>query len=234
VIEVEGKTVYTTLQELVDPTHAALLVIDMQHDFVDPDGVFAGLGGDLSVYPPLIERLTGLIEAARTRNVPLVYTQHLMLTGLKSESPAQLRFNLRISLERTGVAAPLRYTVAGTWGAEIIPSLCPQEGEPIVTKHRSSGFWGTDLDMLLRSSGIETVLITGSTTEGCVESTARDALFNDYYVVVVEDCVGSDDSLQHDASLSVMRHRFDTASAAEIIATWERGPKVVATRPLAI
>ena len=90
----------------------------------------------------------------------------------------------------------------------------------MVKKYRSSGFWGTNLDLLLRSNGIESLVVTGCTTEGCVESTARDALFNDYYVVIVEDCVASDDRAQHEASLLLMRHRFDIASAEEVLRVW--------------
>jgi nicotinamidase-related amidase len=105
-------------------------------------------------------------------------------------------------------------------GQEVIPELAPQDGDLIVKKYRSSGFWGTNLDMLLRSNGVETVVVTGCTTEGCVESTARDAMFNDYYVVLVEDCVASDDRKQHDASLFLMRHRFDIATADEIVGIW--------------
>jgi nicotinamidase-related amidase len=74
--------------------------------------------------------------------------------------------------------------------------------------------------MLLRSNGIESLLVTGCTTEGCVESTARDALFNDYYVVIVSDCVASDDRAQHDASMLLMRHRFDLASSDELLGVW--------------
>jgi nicotinamidase-related amidase len=66
------------------------------------------------------------------------------------------------------------------------------------------------------------VIVTGCTTEGCVESTARDAMFNDYYVVVPEDCVASDDRAQHDASMLLMRHRFDIASSDEVLAEWSR------------
>ena len=76
----------------------------------------------------------------------------------------------------------------------------------MVKKYRSSAFWGTNLDLLLRSNGIKSLIMAGCTTEGCVESTARDALFNDYYVVVAEDCVASDDRAQHEASLLLMRH----------------------------
>jgi nicotinamidase-related amidase len=119
---------------------------------------------------------------------------------------------------------PLRYTVPGTRGHDIVPDLAPQGDEPVVRKYRSSAFWGTNLDLLLRSNGIETVVVTGCTTEGCVESTARDAMFSSYYVVIAEDCVASDDPLQHDASMLLMRHRFDIASSEDIGAVWSSAP----------
>jgi nicotinamidase-related amidase len=74
--------------------------------------------------------------------------------------------------------------------------------------------------MLLRSNGIKSIVMTGCTIEGCVESTARDALFNDYYVVIAEDCVASDDREQHEASLLLMCHRFDVATSQEILGIW--------------
>jgi len=91
----------------------------------------------------------------------------------------------------------------------------------VVKKYRSSAFWATNLNMLLRANGIESLVVSGCTTEGCVESTARDALFNDYYVVIVEDCVASDDRAQHDASMLLMRHRFDIATSADVLGIWE-------------
>ena len=72
----------------------------------------------------------------------------------------------------------------------------------------------------IRLSSRDWITSTGCSTEGCVESTARDALFNDYYVVVAEDCVASDDPAQHDASLLLMRHRFDLATAERILGCW--------------
>src|SRR5215467_6722619 len=188
-ITVEGKRVYTTLEELADPRHTALIIVDMQHDFCEPGGAFDQLGIDLSMYPPMIPRLARLISAARGVGVPVVYVQMTVLPGRRSESPAQIRFNLRLHLASHGEAAPLLYTIEGTPGHAIIAALSPRQDDLIVRKYRSSGFWGTNLDMLLRSNGIETVIMTGCTTEGCVESTARDALFTDYYVVVAEDCV---------------------------------------------
>ncbi len=219
-ITVEGKQVYTTLDELADPSHTALVVVDMQRDFCASGGAFDRLGIDLSMYPPMIPRLARLISAARRAQVPVVYIQMTVLPGRRSESPAQIRFNLRLHLQSHGEAVPLLYTVEGTPGHAVVPALTPEPGDWIVRKYRSSGFWGTNLDLLLRSNGIETVIMTGCTTEGCVESTARDALFNDYYVVVPEDCVASDDPRQHDASLLLMRHRFDVVQSAEILDLW--------------
>ena len=74
--------------------------------------------------------------------------------------------------------------------------------------------------MLLRSNGVKSLVVTGATTEGCVESTARDGLFNDYYVIIPEDCVASDDPKQHDASLLLMRHRFDVLTSDDILHEW--------------
>lgn len=115
--------------------------------------------------------------------------------------------------------------VPGTPGHEFVRELAPEGSEPVVRKYRSSGFWGTNLDLVLRSNGIKTVVVTGCTTEGCVESTARDAMFCDYYVVVATDCVGSDDREQHDASMLLMRHRFDLAASDEIMDLWSADPR---------
>jgi nicotinamidase-related amidase len=220
-IEIEGKQVFTELEELVDPRHTALIVVDMQRDFCIPGGAFDELGIDISMYPPMVPRLVRLVEGARAAGVPIVYIQMTQLPNRAIESPAQIRFNLRMHLANLGDGVePLRYTADGSEGQMIIEELTPSPGDLIVKKYRSSGFWGTNLDMLLRSNAIQSVVMTGCTTEGCVESTARDALFNDYYVVIAEDCVASDDRAQHDASLLLMRHRFDIASADEIIGVW--------------
>ncbi|MFO1062199.1 MAG: isochorismatase family cysteine hydrolase, partial [Dongiaceae bacterium] len=116
---------------------------------------------------------------------------------------------------------PLRYTIPGTPGHDFAPEFAPLGNELVVRKYRSSGFWGTNLAMLLRSNGIRTVVVGGCTTEGCVESTARDAMFNDLYVVIAEDCVASDDRAQHEASMLLMRHRFDIAPGDEIQRLWQ-------------
>lgn len=223
-IEISGRQVLTELDELVAPTRAALVIIDMQCDFVEAGFAFDRPGIDLSMYQTMRPVVAALLAAAREAGVLVVHVQMTTLAEGGSESPAQLRFNLRLHERSHGAAEPLRYAVAGTPGHGFVPDLAPREGELVVTKWRSSGFWGTNLDLLLRSNGIESVVVCGCTTEGCVESTARDALFNDYYVVIASDGVASDDRAQHEASMLLMRHRFDLATAAEIIQSWTTSP----------
>jgi nicotinamidase-related amidase len=220
VIVVDGKAVFTTLDELVDAGHTALLLVDMQRDFVEPDGLFATLGIDISMYSESRPVLAGLLRDARRASVLVIHVQNTALPDRKSDSPAQIRFNLRMHAEHRGNGAPLRYSVPGTPGHDFVDDLAPLADELVVRKYRSSAFFGTNLDLLLRSNGIKTVVIGGCTTEGCVESTARDAMFSDFYVVIATDGVASDDREQHAASLLLMRHRFDLATAAEISGVW--------------
>ncbi|HWZ17465.1 MAG TPA: isochorismatase family cysteine hydrolase [Ktedonobacteraceae bacterium] len=220
-ITIENKVVYTTLAELVNRKHTAVIVVDMQNDFCKAGWTFDRLGIDISMYPSMLPRLSRLLTGARDIGVQVIYIQMTVLPNRMSDSPAQIRFNLRLHLASHGATQPLLYTLEDTPGQEIIAELAPEPGDLVVRKYRSSGFWGTNLDMLLRSNGIETVIVTGCTTEGCVESTARDAMFKDYYVVLPEDCVASDDPRQHEASLFLMRHRFDVVSSDDILTIWK-------------
>jgi nicotinamidase-related amidase len=221
-IVVGGKVIYTELSELVDPAHTALLIIDMQCDFIEPHGRFAELGIDLSMYSESKPRVRELLAAARHSDTLVVHVQNTALANRMSDSSAQIRFNLRMHEGSRGSQPALTYTVPGTPGHSFAPGFEPNDDELIVRKYRSSGFWGTNLDLVLRSNEIKTVVISGCTTEGCVESTARDAMFNDYYVVIAEDCVASDDRSQHDASMLLMRHRFDVATASDIGRVWQQ------------
>jgi nicotinamidase-related amidase len=230
-IVVEGKSIYSEPYELVDPTHTALVLVDMQKDFAEPDGAFGQLGVDLSAYGQLRKNLSALLERARDSSVMVVHIQMTTLPERKSDSPSQIRFNMRMHQEFRRSGPPLRYTVVGTPGHEFLEEFGPRQGEFVVQKSRSSAFWGTNLDQILKSNGVTSLVVTGLTTEGCVESTARDAQFNDYYVVIAPECVASDDPAQHDASMLLMRNRFDIISQREIEGVWSkhRGQRVDST-----
>jgi nicotinamidase-related amidase len=222
VIDVEGKLVFSEPYELVDPGHTALVLVDMQKDFAEPDGAFGQLGVDLSAYDALRDNLSALLASARESGVRVVHIQMTTLPERQSDSPSQIRFNMRMHQTFRRDGPPLRYTVKGTPGHEFLEGFEPLEGEFVVQKSRSSAFWGTNLNQILRSNGIESLVVTGLTTEGCVESTARDAQFNDFYVVVAPECVASDDPAQHEASMLLMRNRFDILAKSEIESIWKK------------
>ena len=217
-IQAYGRTVFTTLEEIVDPRHTALLVIDVQNDFCSEGGLMHEIGKDLSMMKSMIARLGGVLDTARGSGVLPVYIQNSWLPQHRAASGPWLRF----MVVRYGMDPERGCTVEGTWGAEILPEVAPQPSDVVVKKWRSSAFVGTNLDMVLRCNDIKSLVITGDVTQGCVESTARDAAFHDYYVVVLEDCVATYDRDLHEASLKVLRTRVDVAPSDTILDLWRR------------
>src|SRR5246500_6021529 len=127
-MEIEGKQVFTELSELVAPAHTALLLIDMQRDFVEPDGFFGSLGIDLTMYDETRPRPAALLAAARRHGVLVVHVQKHALPNRMSDSPAQIRFNMRMHSSARHDGPPLRYTVPGTPGRDFIEELTPLPG----------------------------------------------------------------------------------------------------------
>ena len=219
---VHGKEIPTELAELVDPTATALAIVDMQNDCCAVGGSADLAGADLSMYRDITPRIAALADACRRAGVPVIHVRIHTLPDGRSDSPAWIRFRIRANKNYDPSNEGIwNFTLEGTWGAGFIDELQPQPGDLVVTKFRSSAFANTNLDLLLRSNGIRTLMVAGCTTEGCVESTVRDACFYDYFPLVVRDCVGSDVPALHDASMLVMSaYRADVADSAEIVAAW--------------
>ena len=218
---INGLVVPTETAELVDPRVTALVLTDMQNDFCSVGGSAGLNGGDLSMYEEMIPRLVQLLDVARRARVLVVHLRMLSLPSGRSDSVAWTRMRLRGTRNVDDTFEPWSFTVEGSWGAEFISELQPKPGEAVITKLRSSGFHNTALDTVLRASNIQNLVVAGCTTEGCVESTVRDASFHDYIPVVVADCVGSDVRELHDASLLVMSaYRADILSAEQIVEIW--------------
>lgn len=219
-IKIAGKLVPTTLVELVDPQRTALVVVDIQNDYCSPGGIYSAAGKDMSMYPAMIERTSTLINAARKSGALIIYIQNTNLSDYRSDSVAYLRFKLVIRGVKPEDLPKSEHAIEGTWGQQIVSALAPRPDDLIVKKHRSSAFVNTRLDSLLRGNNIQTTIITGVVTEGCVESTARDAGCYDYIVVLVEDCIASGNHRLHAASMDVMRARFDVTTSGQIIQAW--------------
>jgi nicotinamidase-related amidase len=220
-VEIDGHEVLTTLEEKVAPGRAAVVVIDMQKDFTYPGWFSDSLGIDVRPMDRLAERIGATLDAAREHGVMVVHV-HAIYDKRFMSAPMHERLH-RLDLEP--------YCQSGGEGIDPHPALVPREGEPVVIKHRFDGFVDTDLDILLRAAGIETVILAGTATHACVDSTARNAYFRDYYVVFGEDLVGGASEEVHRATMLTMNQCFGvTATAAELTAAWTRQPVGAATR----
>src|SRR6266567_535223 len=216
-ITIDGHTVFTEMHELVDPAHTALVVIDAQNDFCSDGGNFARNGADMSTMPAALAACGRLIDSARAAGVQVIYIQNQKLPNNKSTSGPWLRF----LVARNKMPTTDYLCLQGSWGAEIVESLTPREGDIVVHKWRSSAFVGTNLDMILRVNSIKSVVFCGFIPQGCVESTARDAGFYDYYPVVAEDAVANYHPHLHEASLMVQRTRYDVVPSSTVMSVWE-------------
>lgn len=209
-----GKEIPDTLEELVDVKQCALLVIDVQNDYAKRDGNL--------LYPEMTQRLREVIMEARRIGVLLVYVQDTLLPDRFSDSPAWIRHYMHTEHHKNPVEI-FPDTVEGTVGHQVIDELHPLPEEIVVKKFRSSAFYGTNLDLLLRSNNIKSVIVTGVVTQGCVESTCRDAS-NEYFVVVLKDCVDSNKKDLHEACLKIMESRYDVVTSGQLLAIWKKHP----------
>ena len=218
--KVLGKQVYETLQEILHPEHTAIVVVDMQNDLVSLDRPAAKRGAPPPASRQAIGPLQLLLEAGRQAKVPIVYILYTMENNYTSTSPAWIDYSERTS-PRTGRAKSgnLEVGFEGTWGQQVVPELAPQSGDFIVRKHRLGGFWGTELNQVLRSNNIETTLITGTATAGCVLDTAIGASAYDYYTVIASDCVAGSADLQ-ESGMTLLEDRYDCILSKEIIGLW--------------
>jgi nicotinamidase-related amidase len=218
---VRGTEVLTELAELVDPARTALLIVDLQRDFCADDGVSGRAGRDLVMVKKAVANTRRVLDAARATSVLPIFIQNIQLPELRSVSGPWLRAliaNGTVDIEKG-------WTLLGTPGAEIAPEIAPRGDDIVVQKFRSSAFFGTGLATILRANEIRSVICVGAVTEGCLESTARDAVFHEFYTVVLEDCVGSFDPQLHEAALRVLKTRCDVVTSAQVLDVWSRSSR---------
>ena len=214
---VHGKRVFDSLSEVVDPGHTAVVVVDMQNDLASPDGLAARRGGNVSTQRAIIPALQRLLDAARGAGARVVYIQFVTEKSHATMHPSWI-YRYRV-LNWANQALDKRVP-EGEWGAEVVEEIAPQHGDIVVKKHRESAFIGTELDRVLRSNGVRSVIVVGTATGGCVQSTVQDAQWLDYYAVVARDCVPGGDSPRNKVGLALMAEACDTPTAEEIIALW--------------
>jgi biuret amidohydrolase len=174
----------------VDFGRTALVIIDMQRDFLEPDGFGEALGNDVSRLGAAVEPCRAVLAAARRRGLLVIHTREGHRPDLTDAPRAKLGRGAP-SL-RIGDAGPMgRILVRGEPGHDIVPALAPVAGEPVVDKPGKGAFYATDLDLILRNRAIETLIVCGVTTEVCVHTTVREANDRGYRCIVPSDCCAS-------------------------------------------
>jgi nicotinamidase-related amidase len=168
----------------------ALVVIDMQRDFLMPGGFGESLGNDVSQLRRTIEPLAALMAAWRAEGLPIIHTREGHLPDLSDCPPAKLERGA--PSKRIGDPGAFgRILIRGEYGHDIIDELQPIEGEVVVDKPGKGAFYATDLQAILEKDGIKSLVVTGVTTEVCVHTTVREANDRGYECLVPADCVGS-------------------------------------------
>jgi len=204
-----------SLAEKIDPATTVLLVIDMQNDYCHPEGFLGKLGVDMTPVMEMAPTLCDLLETARAAGVYVIHTRNWHRPATDSEAWLD-------KLARSGQDQENRPGRAGSWGAAWY-QVEPLQTEEVINKFRYDAFLGTNLEFLLRARRIKTVVICGTATNVCVESTARDAHMRDFHLVMVADAVAATSVAAHDATLANIASNFgEVASTAQVKAIWSK------------
>jgi nicotinamidase-related amidase len=209
------------------PANTALVIIDMQFDFVGIGGYVDRMGYDLSAVRAPIAPIAALLARARALGMHVIHTREGHRPDL-SDLPANKRWRSRqIGTDGVGIGDPGpngRILVRGEPGWDIIPELAPQAGEPIIDKPGKGSFCATDLELLLNLRGIRHLVLTGVTTDVCVHTTMREANDRGFECVIVSDATGATDKGNHDAALKMVTMQGGVfgavASSAALLEAW--------------
>jgi nicotinamidase-related amidase len=174
----------------VEPEHTALVIIDMQRDFVEPGGFGESLGNDVSHLRRVIDPLRVVLARTRASNMMVIHTREGHLPDL-SDCPPSKRRRGAPSMRIGDLGPKGRILIRGEYGHGIIDELAPAPGEVVVDKPGKGAFYATRLDEILATNGIGSLVVCGVTTEVCVHTTVREANDRGYECLVLSDCVGS-------------------------------------------
>ena len=187
----------------MDPARTALVIIDMQRDFLYPGGFGALLGNDVSMLLKVVEPLQAVLCLARAAGMPVIHTREGHRPDLTDCPPSKLaRGRLDTPIGAEGPNG--RILIRGEEGHGIIEELAPIEGEVVLDKPGKGAFFATDLEHILRNAGITHLVVTGVTTEVCVHTTVREANDRGFECLVLSDCVGSYFAEFHEVGLKMI------------------------------
>ncbi len=188
----------------VEPSRTALVIIDMQRDFLEPGGFGETLGNDVSRLQAAVKPLQAVLAAAREAGMLVIHTREGHRPDLSDAPPAKVERGA--PSKRIGDAGPMgRILIRGEEGHDIVAALYPIEGEPVIDKPGKGAFYQTDLELMLRNCAIENLLVAGVTTEVCVNTTVREANDRGYRCIVLSDCCASYFPEFHEMGLKMIK-----------------------------
>ena len=189
---------------VIDPRRTAVLMIDMQRDFIEPGGFGESLGNDVSLLRAAIEPCKSLLEGARAAGMLVIHTREGHRADLSDAPRAKVERGAP-SL-RIGAPGPMgRILIRGEAGHDIIPELYPIDGEPVIDKPGKGAFYATELGPILHYHDISELIVCGVTTEVCVNTTVREANDRGYRCVVLSDCCASYFPEFHQVGLAMIK-----------------------------
>jgi len=188
----------------VDLDTAALVIIDMQRDFLEPGGFGAALGNDVSYLRAAVAPCAAVLAAARRLGLLVIHTREGHRPDLSDAPPHKVKRG--DPSKRIGAQGPMgRILVRGEPGHDIIPELYPFPGEPVIDKPGKGAFYQTDLELMLHNRGIDTLFVAGVTTEVCVNTTVREANDRGFRCIVLSNCCASYFPEFHNAGLAMIK-----------------------------
>jgi len=188
----------------VDLSKSALVIIDMQRDFLEPGGFGAALGNDVSMLQAAIGPCRETLSAARAIGMLIIHTREGHRPDLTDAPPHKVERGDPAT--RIGAPGPMgRILVRGEPGHDIIPELYPEPNEPVIDKPGKGAFYQTDLELMLKNRGIDTLFVCGVTTEVCVNTTVREANDRGFRCIVLSDCCASYFPKFHEAGLAMIK-----------------------------
>ncbi|MFB5189816.1 cysteine hydrolase family protein [Alicyclobacillus fastidiosus] len=201
------------LKDRVDPSRAAVIVVDVQNDFCHPEGSWGRSGKNMDFINEMIPALQKFVTAARRQNVPIIFIQ---TTHSDADSTSAW-----LSRKSQSSGDPNQTCVEGTWGCGFYGVL-PEEGDLVVRKHRYSAFVGTNLAQILNALGRDSILATGVATNVCVESTVRDGLNRDFHILLVSDCTATTSDAAQKSTEENIRNAFGWVDSSKVVCSiWD-------------
>lgn len=208
-----------TLNEKLRLGNTALVVVDYQNDFIARGGAFDKAGMFSEPLADIHDEIVDTIGIARDAGAKVLFLR--CSYNAPDEPFLSEAFLDQVAVKLKGLYTEIPVCVEGTWGADFYGDVRPEPGDLVVSKHRFGAFVGTDMDLVLRTNNIRTLVYAGAVTHVCVESTVREAFFHNYFNVIVRDAVAGWQDRWHETSLEVMDFHFgQVVEKAELAAAW--------------